>query len=235
MDLRNSNAGTHLKTAGSALINWWRAATLDALIVGVLWLIGLELIRVPWAPFWAILGGLLQIIPTFGGMVALIGPVLAVAFSGHDEWRLGLFGGCSASMLRGLIHGAREDPAEAVMQQMTHSATPHWWHRQLAPDHWAGRALRSWLRTREIQPFLDLAESLVAADFRQSLQRMDAPLMIVLGEQSPHYRDVPLADWYRRTVPHCRISRYVRAGHSPHFTEPIRFARELLAFIDDHA
>jgi len=152
-----------------------------------------------------------------------------------DEWRLGLFGGCSASMLRGLIHGAREDPAEAVMQQMTQSATPHWWHRQLAPDHWAGRALRRWLRTREIHPFLDLAESLVAADFRQSLRRMDAPLMIVLGDQSPHYREVPLADWYRRTVPHCRISRYARAGHSPHFTEPIRFARELLAFIDDHA
>ena len=37
-----------LKTAGGALVNWWRAATLDALIVGVLWLIGLELIRVPW-------------------------------------------------------------------------------------------------------------------------------------------------------------------------------------------
>src|SRR6202789_587245 len=90
MDIRKSNATTHLKTAGGALIVWWRAATLDALIVGVLWLIGLEVIRVPWAPFWAILGGLLQIIPTFGGMIALIGPVLAVAFSGHDEGRLGL-------------------------------------------------------------------------------------------------------------------------------------------------
>src|SRR5271163_5157271 len=90
MDIRNSNTTANLKTAGGALAAWWRAATLDALIVGVLWLIGLELIRVPWAPFWAILGGLLQIIPTYGGMVALIGPVLAVAFSGHDEWRLGL-------------------------------------------------------------------------------------------------------------------------------------------------
>jgi predicted PurR-regulated permease PerM len=92
MDLRNSNAGAHLKTAGNALINWWRAATLDALIVGVLWFIGLELIRVPWAPFWAILGGLLQIIPTFGGMIALIGPVISVAVTAKDDdwWRLGL-------------------------------------------------------------------------------------------------------------------------------------------------
>jgi len=90
MGIRGDKAIGSLKTAGGALVNWWRAATLDALIVGVLWLIGLELIRVPFAPLWAVLGGLLQIIPTFGGMIALIFPVLAVAFSGHDEWRLGL-------------------------------------------------------------------------------------------------------------------------------------------------
>jgi len=109
MDLRNGNAGTHLKTAGGALVNWWRAATLDALIVGVFWLIGLELIRVPWAPFWAILGGLLQIIPTFGGMIALIGPVISVAVTANDDdwWRLGLVLGLYGLIviLEGLVIG----------------------------------------------------------------------------------------------------------------------------------
>ena len=109
MDIRNSNAGAHLKTAGGALVNWWRAATLDALIVGVLWLIGLELIRVPWAPFWAILGGLLQIIPTFGGMLALIGPVISVAVTAKDDdwWRLGLVLGLYGVIviLEGLVIG----------------------------------------------------------------------------------------------------------------------------------
>jgi predicted PurR-regulated permease PerM len=109
MDLRNSNAGAHLKTAGGALVNWWRAATLDALIVGFLWLIGLELIRVPWAPFWAILGGLLQIIPTFGGMIALIGPVISVAITAKEDdwWRLGLVLGLYGLIviLEGLVIG----------------------------------------------------------------------------------------------------------------------------------
>ncbi|MBS1798986.1 MAG: AI-2E family transporter [Acidobacteria bacterium] len=83
--------GAHLKTAGRALVDWWRAATLDALIVGVLWLIGLELIRVPLAPMWALLGAMLQIIPVYGSMLALVGPVLSVAFKGSDDWwRLGL-------------------------------------------------------------------------------------------------------------------------------------------------
>lgn len=95
------------RTAGGALANWWRAAMLDALIVGALWLVGLELIGVPFAPFWALLGGMLQIVPTFGSMVALIGPVLAVAFSGHDEWRLGLVLGLYGliAILEGLVIG----------------------------------------------------------------------------------------------------------------------------------
>lgn len=98
---------SHLRTAGTALVGWWRAATLDALIVGVLWFIGLELIGVPLAPFWSLLGAALQIIPTFGSMLALVGPVLAVAFSGHDEWRLGLVLGLYAFIivLEGLVIG----------------------------------------------------------------------------------------------------------------------------------
>lgn len=95
------------RTAGGALLSWWRAAMLDALIIGVLWFIGLELIRVPLAPMWALLGGILQIIPTFGGMIALIGPVLSIAFSGHDEWRLGLVLGLYGliAILEGLVIG----------------------------------------------------------------------------------------------------------------------------------
>jgi len=81
-----------IRTAGGALFGWWRATSLDALIVGVLWLIGLELLHVPFAPLWAFLGALFQFIPSFGGMLALIGPVLSVALSvntGDDWYRLG--------------------------------------------------------------------------------------------------------------------------------------------------
>ncbi len=96
-----------MRIAGGALLGWWRAASLDALIVGVLWFIGLELIHVPFAPLWAFLGAVLQFIPNFGGMLALIGPVLSVAFSGHDEWRLGLVLGLYGLIvvLEGLVIG----------------------------------------------------------------------------------------------------------------------------------
>jgi predicted PurR-regulated permease PerM len=88
--------GSAISTAGHALMGWWRATTLDALIVGILWFIGLELIHVPLAPLWALLAAICQFVPNIGAMLGLIGPVLAVLFSGHDVerlwWVLGLYG-----------------------------------------------------------------------------------------------------------------------------------------------
>ena len=81
-----------IRTAGGALLGWWRATTLDALIVGTLWLIGLELLHVPLAPLWALMGAVFQFVPGFGGMLAVIGPVLSVALSvdtSEDWYRLG--------------------------------------------------------------------------------------------------------------------------------------------------
>jgi predicted PurR-regulated permease PerM len=82
-------------TAGKALINWWRAMSIDALCVAVLWLIGLLLLRVPLAPAWALVAGLMAFVPNIGGVIALIGPAFSILFSGHDEIRfwylLGLY------------------------------------------------------------------------------------------------------------------------------------------------
>ena len=97
-----------LRTAGAALIGWWRAATLDAFIVGMLWFVGLVLLHVPLAPLWAFLAALLQFIPSFGPMVAIIGPVVAVAFGDSDDlWHIGLVLGLYGliAALEGLVIG----------------------------------------------------------------------------------------------------------------------------------
>lgn len=78
------------RTAGTALLQWWRAATLEAFCVGLLWWAGLALLHVPLAPAWAAVAALASFIPHLGGVISLIGPVLAVCFTGHDLDRLGL-------------------------------------------------------------------------------------------------------------------------------------------------
>jgi pimeloyl-ACP methyl ester carboxylesterase len=151
-----------------------------------------------------------------------------------ESWHLGLFGGCTSAMLAGVIGGARRDLAETLINELGALAGP-WLQRHLGADASLGRMLRRRLGHIDVVQLLDLAESMAQADFRASLSRLDAPLLVVLGARSPHYAGLPLDAWYRDTVKHAQVSVYPRAGHSPHLTEPLRFVRELERFIDDHA
>ncbi len=74
----------HVRLTGNALKNWAIAQLQDSLAVGVLWLAGLYLLHVPLYPLWAILAALLQLIPHFGPILGLIGPVLAATFTWRD-------------------------------------------------------------------------------------------------------------------------------------------------------
>ncbi|HEY6272894.1 MAG TPA: AI-2E family transporter [Terriglobales bacterium] len=71
----------HLRTTGSALKNWFIAQCYDSLAVALLWLVGLLIIGIPWAPAWAVLAGLLQFVPHLGGPLAVIIPAILGAIS----------------------------------------------------------------------------------------------------------------------------------------------------------
>jgi predicted PurR-regulated permease PerM len=80
----------HFRITASALKRWAIAQLQDSIAVGMLWLIGLWIIGVPWAPLWAALAALLQIVPHFGPILGLLGPVLASALRWKD-WRHPLY------------------------------------------------------------------------------------------------------------------------------------------------
>src|SRR5579859_365799 len=83
-----SGGSLHLRTAGRALVNWWRAVTIEGLCVAVLWLIGLLLLHVPLAPVWALVAGLMTLVPNFGGIIALLGPAFSILVSEPSMYRL---------------------------------------------------------------------------------------------------------------------------------------------------
>src|SRR5579863_1553946 len=77
----------HVRTTGTALKHWFLATCYDAACVAAMWLVGLLIIGIPLAPLWAVLAGLLQFIPNFGPVVALIGPALTAAImSGFTDF-----------------------------------------------------------------------------------------------------------------------------------------------------
>src|SRR5262245_23449410 len=71
------------RTTGTALKNWFVAQCLDSAVVALLWLVGLLTIGIPWAPLWALLAGLLQFIPNFGGPIAVVIPAILGALSSN--------------------------------------------------------------------------------------------------------------------------------------------------------
>jgi predicted PurR-regulated permease PerM len=93
----SSKSSLRLRTAGSALVNWWRAVTIEGLCVAVLWLTGLLLLHVPLAPVWALIAGLMTLVPNFGGVIALLGPAFSILVSEPSMYRLcillGLYAG----------------------------------------------------------------------------------------------------------------------------------------------
>ena len=74
----------HLRTTGTALKHWAIAQLQDSLAVGVLWLIGLYILHVPLAPLWAAIAAVLQIVPNFGPVLGLLGPLLAATIRWTD-------------------------------------------------------------------------------------------------------------------------------------------------------
>ena len=75
----------HFRLTGSALREWFISQCYDSLAVGVLWLIGLLIIGVPFAPFWALLGMAFQFIPNIGPVLGVLGPAAAGLFSSKPE------------------------------------------------------------------------------------------------------------------------------------------------------
>ena len=78
------NLSNYFRLTGSALKNWFIAQCQDALVVGVLWWVGLYLLKVPLAPLWAILATFLQFVPHLGPVLGTVGPTLTAAIQWRD-------------------------------------------------------------------------------------------------------------------------------------------------------
>ena len=80
----------HIRLTWAALKNWAVAQVQDSIAVALLWLLGLWIIGVPWAPLWALLAALFQIVPHLGPVLGLVGPVLA-ALLRWEDWEHPLY------------------------------------------------------------------------------------------------------------------------------------------------
>ena len=84
------DANDHFRITGNALKNWAIAQLQNSLVIGALWLIGLLILHVPWAPWWALLAAFFQIIPHFGPILSLLGPAVTATLH-FGDWEHPLY------------------------------------------------------------------------------------------------------------------------------------------------
>jgi pimeloyl-ACP methyl ester carboxylesterase len=100
--------------------------------------------------------------------------------------------------------------------------------RPLAPDFFASIVATSCAMPARV--WRALAEELPRLDLRAELPRIATPTHVVWGDADAFF-GLPEQEALRKGIPGATFSVYAGAGHSPHWEEPERFARELAGFV----
>jgi len=150
-----------------------------------------------------------------------------------DDWRLGIYGNFDREKSRRFIAELHQDFAEAVLRLSAHGLNGR--ARQKYEENARGwHKSRDALRALDPAPLITTWESLTAADYRDVLERIDIPTLLVFGAQSNFYR-LETAEYLRDRIRGSELRVYEGTDHSPHQWQRERFARELLEFMDGGA
>ena len=143
------------------------------------------------------------------------------------EWRLGVRGG---SLLAKCLRGAAALGADVsgIALRLLGLAS-----KSVPEESDEAAAVRDALARRNVRSLGHMMQSVLAADHRELLARIDVPVFAVFGGASPLYGRVPLARYYASVIANFRSVVYEEAGHSPHREMPGRFVADLLSFIDE--
>ncbi|CAN5325580.1 3-oxoadipate enol-lactonase [soil metagenome] len=91
---------------------------------------------------------------------------------------------------------------------------------------------RSYFKSLNPRPIIELWQSLVAQDFRDFLTGLNVPTLLIYGGVSQYYGK-ELADWMHATLPCSRLYFMPQADHSPQIMFPMEVARAIRDFLMD--
>jgi pimeloyl-ACP methyl ester carboxylesterase len=145
-------------------------------------------------------------------------------------WTHGIYGDFGADKAGELMRWLEEDFAEGVLKLAAFGLNERAREKYLAgASGWEKSRIA--LRQLEPSPRLACWASLACADYRDVLQQIDIPAMLVYGGQSNFY-GLDTAHYVASQIPDAILHIYEGADHSPHQWQRERFARELMQFID---
>lgn len=145
-----------------------------------------------------------------------------------DSWEHGIYGEFDQERSRAFLASLNENFAEAVLKLTAFGLNTRAREKYLenAPG-W--QKSRDQLSGQNPAPLIACWESLTAADYRQVLERICIPSMLVYGSESNFYR-TDTARYVASRIPQAILHIYEGTDHSPHQWQRERFTRDLLEF-----
>lgn len=145
-------------------------------------------------------------------------------------WDHGIYGDFGHDKAVDLMRSLEQDFAEGVLKLTAFGLNERATEKYLAGASGWARS-RAALRAQDPAPLIACWASLTAADYRDVLQRIDVPSMLVYGGCSNFYR-TETAHYVANQIPNSILHIYEETDHSPHQWQRERFTKELMAFID---
>jgi pimeloyl-ACP methyl ester carboxylesterase len=146
-------------------------------------------------------------------------------------WAGGIYGDFDRQRAERFAADLHDDFAEAVLRLAARGLNDR--ARAKYDENSPGwQRVREGLQQLHPPPLIEIWNSLTAADYRDVLEKIDVPALLIYGGQSNFYgRDTArfVGDRIRQAVLHI----YEDADHSPHQGQRERFLRDLLEFIGD--
>jgi pimeloyl-ACP methyl ester carboxylesterase len=147
-----------------------------------------------------------------------------------EDWEWGIYGDFDCARAERFATELEHNFAEAVLRLTAHGLNSR------AREKYEENA-RGWQRVREAlqklhpAPLIDTWKSLTEADYREVLEKIDVPALLIYGGDSNFYHR-ETARFVHERIRHAVLHVYEGTDHSPHQWERERFQRDLLAFLD---
>ncbi len=145
-----------------------------------------------------------------------------------EDWELGIYGDFDQDKARDFVAELHDDFAEAVLRLGAYGLNPH--ARAKYEENAGGwQRMRSALQALNPAPLIEIWNSLTQADYRDVLEKIDIPALLIYGNESNFYH-LGTGHYLRSRIPQAVLHIYEGTDHSPHQWQRERFARDLLAF-----
>ena len=147
-----------------------------------------------------------------------------------EGWPHGIYGQFDQRQADELSSRLREDFAEGVLELTAFGLNQR--AREKYLDNASGwQKSRSALRSQVAAPLIACWDSLTAADYRDVLQQINVPSLLIYGGVSNFYPS-DTAHYVAGQIPNAVLHIYEGADHSPHQWQRERFTRQLISFIN---